>query len=79
MFGVSRKEFYEVLGRLDALRHDLEDMATNLRATRESHYAALCRLSKQYGDLADGIEKSGLMHYEDGESGWRKGPAKKAK
>ena len=79
MFGASRKEFNQLLGRLDALRHDLEDMATNLRATRESHYGVLCRLSKKYSDLADGIEKSGLMHYEEGESGWRKGPAKKGK
>ena len=77
MFGVSRKEFYEVLGRLDALRYDLENLGSQVKATRDGHYAAIREVQGQLYQMMDGLTNAGVMHYEG--AGWRKGPAKKAK
>ena len=77
MFGVSRKEFYQVLGRLDALRYDLNELERRVKETCGDHQTAITELQRDVCRVADGLTDAGVMHYE--RSGWRKGPPKKAK
>ena len=69
--------FYAVLGRLDALWYDLNELGTDLKSLRDGHYEVITELQRDVCRVADGLTNAGVMHYEG--AGWRKGPAKKGK